>query len=267
MNMANAVVEGIPEMQIHVLRGGYAEASLSRTRRREILGQAGAGLLAASGLLTTRPQGAGAAEVAAASAEATAASANLRPASAREGSDYRVLKVPAPLESNDRIDVLGFFWFGCPHCHTLEPALKAWTAKLAPDTAFRKVHVPWRDQMQQLYYTLEALGKTALSDKVFVAIHQEKASLQNVQQIAEWMGRQGVGEKIFLEAFESFGVRTRMRRAAQLAEAYRLEGVPALGIGGRYLTAPSMAGSNTQALEVADQLIDMERRTRRGPKT
>jgi len=191
----------------------------------------------------------------------------VRLVSAREGAEYRLLRVAAPLESTDRIDVLGFFWFGCPHCHTLEPALKAWAAKLAPDTAFRKVHVPWRDQLQQFYYTLEALGKTALTDKVFVAIHQEKVNLQAVQQMAEWIARQGVAEKTFMEAFESFGVRTRMRRAAQLAEGYRLEGVPAIGVGGRFLTAPSMAGSNAQALEVADQLIEMERRARRGPKS
>jgi thiol:disulfide interchange protein DsbA len=191
----------------------------------------------------------------------------VRLVSAREGAEYRLLRVAAPLESTDRIDVLAFFWFGCPHCHTLEPALKAWAAKLAPDTAFRKVHVPWRDQLQQFYYTLEALGKPALTDKVFVAIHQEKVSLQTVQQMAEWIARHGVAEKNFMEAFESFGVRTRMRRAAQLAEGYRLEGVPAIGVGGRFLTAPSMAGSNAQALEVADQLIEMERRARRGPKS
>ncbi|NDA73152.1 MAG: hypothetical protein EBX69_06920, partial [Betaproteobacteria bacterium] len=97
-----------------------------------------------------------------------------------------------PLESSDRIDVLGFFWFGCPHCYSLEPALKAWAAKLPADVAFRKVHVPWRDQLQQLYYSLEALNKLALIDKVFEAVHKDKITLQNSQQMAEWLARQGV---------------------------------------------------------------------------
>ena len=165
-------------------------------------------------------------------------------ANAREGADYKVLQAQAPQESADRIDVLGFFWFGCPHCYTLEPALKAWVAKLPADVAFRKVHVPWRDQLQQLYYSLEALNKLSLIDKVFEAVHKDKVSLQNAQQMADWISRHGVEAKAFQDAFDSFGVRTRMKRAAQLAEAYRLEGVPALGVAGKYLTAPSMAGSN-----------------------
>lgn len=185
----------------------------------------------------------------------------------QEGIDYKVLPAKAPLESSDRIDVLGFFWFGCPHCFTLEPALKAWAAKLPSDVAFRKVHVPWRDQLQQFYYTLEALNKLALIDKVFVAIHKDKVSLQNAQQMAEWIAGHGVNAKTFQEAFDSFGVRTRMKRAAQLAEAYKLEGVPAIGVAGRYLTAPSMAGSNQQALAVVDDLLANERRSRRGAKS
>ena len=188
-------------------------------------------------------------------------------ANAREGADYRVLQTQAPLESTDRIDVLGFFWFGCPHCFTLEPALKAWAARLPADVAFRKVHVPWRDQLQQLYYSLEAINKLALLDKVFEAIHKDKVSLQTSQQIAEWIARQGVDAKSFQDAFDSFGVRTRMKRAAQLAEAYRLEGVPAIGVAGKSLTAPSMAGSNQQALAVADELLAIERRNRRSAKS
>ena len=185
---------------------------------------------------------------------------------AREGVDYRLLQVQAPLESSDRIDVLGFFWFGCPHCYSLEPALKAWAAKLPADVAFRKVHVPWRDQLQQLYYSLEALNKLALIDKVFEAVHKDKITLQNSQQMAEWLARQGVEPKSFQDAFDSFGVRTRMKRAAQLAEAYRLDGVPAIGVAGKYLTAPSMAGSNQQVLAVVDELVAIERRSRRSAK-
>jgi len=186
---------------------------------------------------------------------------------AREGVDFRVLQSRAPQESSDRIDVLGFFWFGCPHCFTLEPALKAWASKLPGDVAFRKVHVPWRDQMQQLYYSLEALNKLALIDKVFEAIHKDKINLQNAQQMADWIARHGVDAKSFQDAFDSFGVRTRMKRAAQLAEAYRLEGVPAIGVAGKYLTSPSMAGSNQQALAVVDELLATERRSRPGAKS
>ncbi|NCZ59120.1 MAG: hypothetical protein EBX71_03055 [Betaproteobacteria bacterium] len=126
--------------------------------------------------------------------------------------------------------------------------------------------MPWRDQLQQLYYSLEALNKLALIDKVFEAVHKDKITLQNSQQMAEWLARQGVEPKSFQDAFDSFGVRTRMKRAAQLAEAYRLDGVPAIGVAGKYLTAPSMAGSNQQVLAVVDELVAIERRSRRSAK-
>ncbi len=207
-------------------------------------------------------------------AAAAAGSALARPAAAQGGAGaqadarrgYRQVNPAQPTEAPaGKIEVLEFFWYGCPHCNSLEPLLNAWVAKLPPDVVFRRVHVPFGDRRhQQLYYTLLALGKAdALGDKVFRAIHVENNRLDTVDKMADLVSRNGVDRKRFVDTFESFAVRTRMRRAAQVVDAYGVDGVPAMAVNGKYYTAPSMAGSNQAALRMLDRLIDQERQAGR----
>lgn len=180
-----------------------------------------------------------------------------------EGTEYKLIKPPQVPDDKSKIEVIEFFWFGCPHCNALEPAITAWAAKLPPDVAFRKVHVPFNEvKHQQLYYALEALGKA--SDKVdaavFAAIHGERNRMDSVDRIAPVLEKQGIDRKALADVFDSFTVQTRMRKATALSAAYKIDSVPMIAINGKYLTAPSMAGSNGNALVVADALIDAERK-------
>ena len=177
---------------------------------------------------------------------------------------FRTLKSPAPTDVEaGKIEVVEFFWFGCPHCYSLEPLISAWSAKLPPDVVFRRQHVPFREvKHQQLYFTLQAIGQDnekALT-AVFSAIHQQRKRMTDPKEMVEVLAAVGVDAKAFNEAFASFGVRTRQTRANKLADAYNLDGVPAIGVNGKYLTAPSMAGSNEAALRVVDELIARERK-------
>ena len=185
----------------------------------------------------------------------------------REGVDYRVMQPTQPTDAGNKLEVLEFFWYGCPHCFALEAPLTEWRRKLPADVAFRKVHValgPSWAPHQQLYYTLEAMGKTAeLDEKVFAAIHLERQTLDKPDRMAEFVSRHGVDRKAFTDTFESFSVKTRMRKATQQAGAWGLDGVPGIGVNGRYYTAPSMARGNTQALQVVDHLLDLERKARK----
>ena len=149
-----------------------------------------------------------------------------RPAAAqeapREGRDFRLVKPQQPTEAPaGKIEVIEFFWYGCPHCNTLEPLLKDWVGKLPADVAFRRVHVPFGERRhQQLHYTLEAMGKAeALGDKVFRAIHVDRDRLDTVDKMSAMLSQHGVDRKQFADTFESFAVRTKMRRAAQISEA------------------------------------------------
>lgn len=184
----------------------------------------------------------------------------------REGRDFRPVRPVQPTEvPAGKIEVLEFFWYGCPHCNTLEPLLKQWVAKLPDDVVFRKVHVPFgRREHQQLFYTLESMGKAAeLNEAVFRAIHVDRDPLDTVDRMVAMLGRHGVDGNQFRDTFKSFSVRTRMRRASQLTDAYGVEGVPAMGVNGKYYTAPSMVGSNGAALAVLDHLIELERKAPR----
>ena len=180
----------------------------------------------------------------------------------REGRDYRVVRPAQPTEvPAGKIEAIEFFWYGCPHCNSLEPALEQWVKKLPDDVVFRRIHVPFGERRhQQLFYTLESMGKDEeLHKAVFNAIHVDRDRLDTVDRMVAMLSRHGVDEKQFRDTFDSFAVRTKMRRAAQVVDAYGVDGVPAMAVAGKYYTAPSMVGSNGGALQVMDQLIEIER--------
>jgi thiol:disulfide interchange protein DsbA len=190
---------------------------------------------------------------------------HLAPASAqafkpKEGKDYQVLEKRIPPEGTaGKIEVTEFFWYSCPHCNAFEPAFDAWMKAVPKDVTVKRVPVAFREDFapqQRLFYALEALNKVdEFHRKVFQAVHVERQALNKDEAILAWAEKQGLDKVKFAEAFRSFTVASKLRRAAQLQDAYKVEGVPALGIAGRYYTDGSMAGSMERALQVADYLV------------
>jgi thiol:disulfide interchange protein DsbA len=183
-----------------------------------------------------------------------------------EGKQYVRLSQPLPTPAGGKIEVIEFFWYGCPHCNALEPTLDAWQKKLPADVAFRRVPVAFRDEPytahQRIFYALEALDKVeAMHRKVFYAIHSDRQRLDKAPDIAAFMAKNGIDGAKFLEVFNSFSVQTKARQANQLAAAYKIDGVPAIGVQGRYFTSGSLAGTNEAALVVADFLIQRVRKS------
>ncbi len=183
-----------------------------------------------------------------------------------EGTHYVKLSTPAPvtLPSPDKkIEVVEFFSYACPHCSALEPLIEPWARKLPADVAFRQVPVgfsPVYQVLQKTYYALEELGQLPnLHRKIFAAIHQQSKRLGTESDITAFVVAHGVDAAKFTEAYRGFGVNTKSSRAKQLSEAYKIDGVPALGIHGRYYTAASLAGTHERALAVADYLIQQAR--------
>ncbi len=176
------------------------------------------------------------------------------------GTDYLVLETRAPVDAAaGKIEVVEFFWYSCPHCNAFEPTLGAWVKKLPKDVAFRRAPVAFREDFipqQRLFYALDAMGLVdKLHAKVFTAIHVEKLNLAKADAIVEWVARQGVDKAKFIEQFNSFGAATKASRAVKLQNDYRVEGVPALGVAGKYYTDGSLARSMERALQVVDALI------------
>ena len=182
-----------------------------------------------------------------------------------EGTHYVRLSEPLPVPAG-KIEVIEFFWYGCPHCNAFEPTLDAWQKKLPADVLFRRVPVAFRDEPygthQRIYYALETMGLIpTMHRKVFYAIHGERQRLDKAPEIAAFMAKNGVDSAKFLEVFNSFSVQTKARQARQLSAAYKIDGVPALGVQGRYFTSGSMAGTNEAALSVVDFLVQKVRKS------
>lgn len=177
-----------------------------------------------------------------------------------EGQHYVRLGTLAPVNAPaGKIEVIEFFWYGCPHCNAFEPTLDAWAKKLPADVAFRRVPVAFREiyaGQQQLFYALEAMDKVdALHRKVFYAVHSERQRLERPEEIAAFVEKNGIDRAKFTEVFNSFSVQTKAKQATRLAEAYKIDGVPAMGIHGRFFTSGTLAGSPEKALQVTEFLV------------
>lgn len=176
------------------------------------------------------------------------------------GTDYLVLDKKAAVEAPaGRIEVVEFFWYNCPHCNAFEPALEAWIKRAPKDVAVRRVPVGFRDEFvpqQRLFYTLEAMDLLdKLHTKVFAAIHVEKLSLNKGEAIADWIAKQGVDRAKFMERFNDFSTASKAGKATQLQNVYRVEGVPALGVAGRFYTDGTLARNMPRALQIVDFLV------------
>jgi thiol:disulfide interchange protein DsbA len=184
-----------------------------------------------------------------------------------EGADYKTLDKRVPVEAPaGKIEVIEFFWYSCPHCNAFEPKLVAWSKKLPPDVVLKRVPVSFRDSFvpqQRLFYTLEAMGKVEeLHSKVFEAIHVQHQPTDKEDSILAWAQKNGLDKAKFQELYNSFSISTKARRASQLQDAYKVEGVPALGVAGRWYTDGTMAGNVDRALTVVDYLVAEARKSK-----
>lgn len=181
-----------------------------------------------------------------------------------EGKDYLRISPPIPVPANGKIEVIDFFWYGCPHCNAFGPMLDAWAKKLPADVNYRHVPVAFRDDPfvahQRIYYALEEMKLVdTMHRRVFAAIHVDHQRLDKPADIAAFMAKNGVDATKFMEYYNGFSVQTKARQAAQLAQAYKLDGVPAMGIQGKFYTSASLSGSPERSLAVADYLIQQVR--------
>jgi len=175
-----------------------------------------------------------------------------------QSSAYKLVEPPVPTDVPGKIEVLEFFHYACPHCHDFDPLVQEWLKKLPADVAFSRVPATWNSQLKNLarvYYALQVTKHLdALHEKIFVAVQQDRERLFEEDGLREWIGRQkGVDVKAFMDAYKSFGVNASVGRADQLARAYKVDGVPLLAVGGRYLTSASMmSGSRDAAVKEVD---------------
>ena len=199
---------------------------------------------------------------------ASAAMLALTPAASaqpiQEGIDYTLLQTPQPADAGGRIEVIEFFWYECPHCYALEPALETWIKKLPKDVEFRRVPAMWNDRVAvsgRIFYTIEAMGELErLHRPLFDAVHRDKLAITNESALLAWLGTQKVDLEKFKATFRSFAVESKWKRAAAINQAYKLDGVPALAVAGKYYVSANQTPSRERLLAVTSALIDEARK-------
>jgi len=188
-----------------------------------------------------------------------AAGSTLATAAPVKDKEYTLIE-PAqpPLETTDakKVEVIEFFYYGCPHCYSLQPALKAWLKTAPKDIEFRRMPTIFRESwvpLTRTYYALEAIGVLEkFHDDVFNTVHQQNANLGDRKLLLDWASKRGIDTNKLAAAYDSFAVQTKTQRSLQLTRAYNITGTPSVVVGGRYLTGPSMTLK-------ADNTVDYQR--------
>lgn len=182
-----------------------------------------------------------------------------------ESAGYTTLANAIPVDNPAKIEVAEFFWYGCIHCYNLEPAIEAWVPKLPADAYFRRIPAVFNERWAvdaSIFYTFEALGLLGkLHRPFFDAIHKDRLKTDNPAALNEWLAARGVDAKKFDPTMKSFSVQSKVKRAAQLAAAARIDGTPALMLQGRYTISTEQGGSLEGMLVNADRLIPQIRKT------
>jgi thiol:disulfide interchange protein DsbA len=185
-----------------------------------------------------------------------------------ENQDYKTLHLADPPAATEKVEVIEFFSYACPHCFAMQPHVEKWAAELPKDVTFTRVPVSFGrrewGQLSRAYYALEATGDLArLDDALFDGIHKDHRPLFDEDNLAAWAGEHGVDASKFRAAFESPGVTARTMRAEQLSRLYTINSVPSVVVDGKYL---ALGKTHEEMLQIARQLVDKSAAERKTAK-
>jgi len=196
---------------------------------------------------------------------ATAAAQAQEIVRSRQNIEYRLI-APQPVETRDRIEVIDFFWYGCPYCNALQPALEGWIKRKPADVALRRIPAILNDSWAphaRIYYTLEQLNEVErLHQTVYHSYHVELLHVSKPDVMVEWAVKNGIDRKKWLDAYYSPEVDAGVERAKKLSHDYTVEGTPTLVVDGRYLTSGALAPSLNGMIPVLEDLIRLARQQR-----
>jgi len=174
------------------------------------------------------------------------------------------------LQDASKIEVIDFFWYGCPYCYELLPQFNEWLKTKPDDVVVRRIPAVLRESwlaQAHMYYTLDVLGEAdKFHDRVFDAHHKERLISNIPEQVAEWALKNGLDKDKWQEAYHSKEVQTRVIRAVEMSRAYAVSGTPAIVVDGRFMSTSGMSGGVKNLVPVMEALINVarERRTKAG---
>lgn len=178
-----------------------------------------------------------------------------------QGTNYDRLPIPVGTRDTEKVEVVEVFSYGCIHCKNMQPHIDAWQKDLPEHVDFHRMPAnfgqdPWK-ALAQLYYTVEALGVTEqVHWPIFQAVHERGVNLADPDVMVELVEREaGVEPDTFRDAYNSFGVRSKVQQAQARGGVYRIEGTPTFIVDGMYRVSGEMAGGNEKILDVVDHLV------------
>lgn len=186
----------------------------------------------------------------------------LQAATFQEGRHYQRLPNPIPTSTDDKVEVVEIFWYGCPHCFHLEPVVSKWLENKPNNVEFVRIPAVLGSSWElgaRAFYVAESLGiLDQIHTPLFDAIHVQKKPMRTVDDLAAFFAEHGVDRATFDKTFNSFDVETKLRRSQDLVRRYRVDGVPTVIVNGKYMTTGTMAGSSEGIFEVVDYLVAQE---------
>lgn len=191
---------------------------------------------------------------------AACAIAQAQPAAPVAGRDYQVLNPPRPVSTGERVEVIEFFYYGCPVCYEAQPHVARWLMRAGPDVALLRVPAVFTESSESFartFYTLGALNHLArLHWPVYDNHHFDGRQLNEEKNIVAWVGANGVDAARFAEVWKSADVKAQIDAAKKALDTYEIKGVPSFVIDGRYVTSARMAGGVREVMQVVEQLVN-----------
>ena len=190
------------------------------------------------------------------------------------GKDYQLLAnpvTPVATDSTDKIQVIEFFWYGCPHCYQTQPYVESWLQNKPDFVAFQRVPAPFGqvwDLHAKAFYAAETMGVLDKTHQAtFDAIHRDKKTLVRMKQIKAFYQQLGVDGDAFVKTAESFIVALRLNQAKEMLQDYQLQSVPVLAVAGKYLVSPVMSSGNQGMIQTLNYLVQQEYQQRQVSST
>ncbi len=176
---------------------------------------------------------------------------------------YELIDPPQNTSTPDAVEVIEFFWLGCPHCYSFEPTIAAWENAMPDNVVFLREAPPlnpsWEEHSRG-FYAAQLLGQEhAFVEAMFKAIHEERKPMRRPGDIAELAQELGLDKDKFLKSTQSFAVQTKLSRSVQLAKSAGISGVPSIVINGKYRTGARLAGGNDGIIDVINRTIAIEK--------
>ncbi len=177
---------------------------------------------------------------------------------------YKLIIPAQPTQTDGKIEVLEVFWYGCPHCYHFEPFVTEWLKTKPDDVDFRRMpgifNKNWVPHAKA-YFTAEKLGVLdRIHSQLFDALHKDRKRIFTESELKDFFVSQGIDGDEFTRIYNSSEVETKFKQAFIMGQRYKITGVPAVIVNGKYMTSGSMAGSYENLLKTIDQLVDKERK-------